>query len=70
MSLTASLSEKKLRLCVLPGLSLCRATGAIVTALMSELLPTLLRPAKAISGGPTAGRDSGLGCNGDKRTGK
>lgn len=60
----ASFKEKKLRLCVFPGLSLWRATAAIVTALIRELLPTLLRPAKAISGGPTAGRDSGLRASG------
>ena len=45
--------------CVRPGVCEVRASPVrLVSALMSEDLPTLERPAKAISGAPTGGRPS------------
>src|SRR6187431_2284357 len=52
--------------CVRPGVLLVRARALRASsALMALDLPTLERPAKATSGGPTGGRSAGLAA--DKR---
>ena len=59
---SGSPTSKKLSSCVRPGVFEVRASPFFETsALISELLPTLERPAKAISGGPSGGRNFSAG---------
>ena len=54
-------SAKKISSCVRPGVCEVRASVVRpVSALISDDLPTLERPAKAISGAPIGGRPSDL----------